>query len=634
MLVEGYASATSVLQGAKIEFCLSTGAGTPSGRTRLRIENVVNSRTGISVVRDVGSQDIPSRAWLGFGWSPTFEYEVPIDAPPGLYRLINQTTGTTQHILSFVVLPRHPGRVARTLVHISYLTPAAYTSSGGRSLYWPREGRPRVRAQKVSLGRPSPYPRLAHDSSPDVYINEAKLLNWLREEDIAVECCSSIELHDDPNLLDNYDCLVLAFHDEYWTKAMRDHCERFIRNGGNLIVLSGNTCYRQVRLEDDNRTVVFYKYANDDPMKDINSDEVSIVWSEPPVNRPPNDMLGVGFTHGAFSLAAGDHRSMTIRFPDHWVFEGVGAQRQTSAFVHYETDAAAYVEEPEGYPRVTGEEQTPLNLTVLATADLRDWHSKPGRATMSIHSRNGTVFNAATTNWINALSSDPVVTQVTKNVFERLSTPTPWNWELVGHARNATAMAAAEGKLFLTTSENELWRRHPVGADVPWLKIGHANNVTSMTAMDGYLFCVTNDNLLWARRPHETDVGWQRIGRGPTDGIRSLAAASGLLYAVDRNGVLHRRPAVPASREFTPMTAFAPQTDIVAMSAYSDILFATTSNNRLLRSDEDFIGESKGWTDLLHCNGSIGLATIEWMLYVATTDDGLWRLDLTGLSQP
>ena len=49
---------------------------------------------------------------------------------------------------------------------------------------------------------------------------------------------------------------------------MRDNVERFVANGGNFVVLSGNTCFRQVRLEDNERTLVFYKYAGADPDPD------------------------------------------------------------------------------------------------------------------------------------------------------------------------------------------------------------------------------------------------------------------------------------------------------------------------------------------------------------------------------
>ena len=40
----------------------------------------------------------------------------------------------------------------------------------------------------------------------------------------------------------------------------------------------------------------------------------------------------------------------------------------TAGILNYETDAAAFVEEDEGYPRVTGEESTPTSFVVLASA--------------------------------------------------------------------------------------------------------------------------------------------------------------------------------------------------------------------------------------------------------------------------
>lgn len=634
MTLIGYPSRTSVHPGQSLGFHLGLDAGSIPFTAAVTVENVVDRSIAQRLAARIERQPEPPEAWTGFGWPATVSLRIPADWPSGLYRVTCEVSGVKKNVASFVVRPPRGEATSKTLIHISYLTPAAYNSAGGKSFYKPRvESSADPRARKVSLDRPSYLPRLAHDDSPDRFINEAKLLTWLKGQGMSADCCSSIDLHSEPGLLDEYDCLVLAFHDEYWTKAMRDHCEAFIRRGGNLVSLSGNTCYRQVRLEDDDRTVVFYKYADLDPMRSGNLDEVTVAWAEPPVNRPQNSMLGVGFTHGAFSLRPEDHRSYRIRFPDHWVFDGV-SDDQTSRFLHYETDAAGFAEEPEGYPRVTGDERTPLNLTVLASADLRDWQSKPGRATMTIHSRNGTVFNASSTNWINALDADPVVTQVTKNVLGRLSRRQEWNWEYVGHAQDATAMAATEGRLYLSTSENDLWRRFPIGADVPWTKVGHANNVVAMTAAGGTLFCATSDNHLWARTAGDFDADWHVIGRGPSRGVLGLAAAGGMLWAVDADGRLVRRPANRETVEFSDRQPFQLGTEIVSMTSYSDILFAATSDNRLLRSDRDFIAESHGWTDILHCDFAIGIAVVEWMLYVVTSENALWRLDLSGLVQP
>lgn len=635
MKIIGYASTTSIKLGEKILFHLGLEPESNPGPANFRVENITDPTMSISLTETVDRQPLLTNTGMDFGWEPTIEFTIPTDWRPGLYRLIAIQEPRNRNISNFVVRPHSAGTTSKTLVNISYLTAAAYTNRGGKSFYEPKPDN--ERARKVSFNRPSDLPRLAHSTAPDTYIQEAALITWLHQQGIGSECCSSIDLHAEPDLLQHYHCLVIAYHDEYWTKAMRDNCERFVQNGGNMIVLSGNTCYRQVRLEDENRTVVFYKYASLDPLTGENNDEVTTAWAEPPVNRPQNNLLGVGFTHGAFkpeTLNSNDNHHFQIRFPDHWVMKDVEPLK-TSAFIDYETDAAAYVEEPEGYPRVTGEEGTPLNLTVLASADLRDWKEKPGRATMSIYSRNGTVFNAATTQWVDALETDPAVAQITKNVFARLSRPVSWDWELVGHANKATAMTAVDGRLFLSNSNNELWRRFPVGADVPWTKIGHVNKVTSMMSSGGRIYFATADNRIMSRPTTEAEVDWQDLGVGPASGIKAMAAAGGMHYVIDNEGLLHRRMAGEnIVGNFQKVDAFEPNPDIVALTSYSDILFASTSSNRLLRTNRDFIAESDQWHDIHHCDFSVGLAVVEWMLYVATSKSGLWRIDLSSLAQP
>jgi hypothetical protein len=271
---------------------------------------------------------------------------------------------------------------------------------------------------------------------------------------------------------------------------MRESTERFVANGGNLIVLGGNTGYRAVRLENNNTRVVFYKYPAADPAP--RSEDVTVAWADPPLNRPPNALFGAGWTYGAFS---GPNSAYTIRFLAHWVFEVV-IDGQTTAFMNYETDAAGYIEEPEGYPRVSGVDGTPLASTVLASADLRNWGGKPGFATLGLYSRNGTVFHAGTTDWIPALATDPAVNRITQNVFSRLGRLVPWNWEDIGHANFGTALSSLNGRLFIATRENLLWMRHPFGAEVVWRHIGHANNVIAMSGQDDTLYCVTRDNRL------------------------------------------------------------------------------------------------------------------------------------------
>jgi hypothetical protein len=616
MAVTGYASSTSVDCGDTIDFHLR---GDSPRATSLTVERVGTPPVSAPLSASLSTvSPLAANAWEGFDWAVAATLSVPGDWRQGLYRVRRGT----DDVLSFVVRPATPGSESKVLLHIPYLTYAAYNPAGDKSLYGYNSGGEDQRATKVSLFRSWDY------GAPGL-TDEAKLILWLESEGITVECCSSIDLHTNPDLLSSYECLVLAGHDEYWTKPMRDQAERFVASGGNMIVLSGNTCYRAVRLEDDDTVVVFYKYPGTDPI--ATREDVTVAWAEPPLNRPQNTLLGVGWTEGAFG---GPDTAYTVRFPSHWAFEGLSDPTTTSAFMNYETDAADYVIEDEGYPRVTGEEGTPLCFTVLAEADLRFWSGKPGRATMGVFSRNGTVFNAATTDWMHALGSDPVVTQVTRNVFGRLKQRVPWDWEDIGHANLGTALTSTDGKLLIATQENRLWRRYPVGADVVWRDIAQATDVIAMAASGNTLFFVTNDNRLWWRMTVEQEAEWTEIGTGPEAGTKALAAAGGNLYVADTDGTLWRWPAWRSAPGWTPMTNFTGDSTVNAMTSYSDILLASTTDNRLLRSNRDWIVESSGWAEIHDCNSSIGLATVEWMLFVATSNNRLLRLDLYGLRSP
>jgi hypothetical protein len=257
---------------------------------------------------------------------------------------------------------------------------------------------------------------------------------------------------------------------------------------------------------------------------------------------------------------------------------------------------------------------------------------------MCIYRRNGTVFAAGTTDWVLALVGEPgfiagpAIETITRNVLSRLSTRQPFDWELIGHANDGTALTAVGDRLFLATTANRLWRRYPVAAEVPWADIGHANNVVAMASDGSVLYAVTQDHRLWRRPSNEADVNWIDIGTCPT-GTDALACAGGSLYTVDALGDLRYRPASSAPHVWSTAASLG-RTDITALTSATDILYAATSSNRLLRTNKDFISESTSWVDILHCNFAVGLANVDGALFVATNENRLWLLDLHGLRIP
>ena len=219
---------------------------------------------------------------------------------------------------------------------------------------------------------------------------------------------------------------------------MRDNVEAFIGNGGHVAFLSANTCWWQVRFENNNRRMVCYKSDErpntHDPILATDPARATVVWSDSPVLRPENSMTGVSFRNGGGwwggpIIPERRIRGYTVTSAEHWLFDGTGLSNGDvfgqgtsvdTCIIGYETDAAEIVDQSDP-PVVTGNDGTPRNFLVLAAADLTDWPGsdnvppglspsdqqawlnwdwgRPGYAMMGIYHRKGTVFTAGTILW-------------------------------------------------------------------------------------------------------------------------------------------------------------------------------------------------------------------------------------------
>ena len=244
-------------------------------------------------------------------------------------------------------------------------------------------------------------------------------------------------------MLEHYKLVLSVGHDEYWSAPMRDHLEAFIANGGNAAFFSGNSVCWQVRSEDDGRALVCWKQTyNQDPVyKTDDYSTLSTLWSHYLVDRPENQLTGVGFLQGGYHLSHGQFMDgpgeYTVHRPEHWVFEGTNLARNDTfggddTIVGYECDGCEWTLQ-DGLPVPTYRDGTPESFTILATAPVR-WHSddcewyerwergRTGAATMGIYTKGGTVFTAATTDWSHGLAGgDTAVERITHNILQRLS---------------------------------------------------------------------------------------------------------------------------------------------------------------------------------------------------------------------
>jgi hypothetical protein len=486
-MLEAYVWPQSAVAGDEVALHVSTDA--PAFDVEVAREgaarSVVWSRTGVRGQ----AYDVPDDASAnGCAWPPALAIPMGDDWPSGYYSVVLRAGDESAD--AFVVVRPDGRSPSLILLVLSTSTYAAYNDWGGPSLY---TGGTRVSLQRPLargfLRKPRPE-RRKMQPEPDrealwffgwaeplglsVWSGGAGWWNWERRfvewadrEGFAFDVAVSQDLERHPDVLDGHRLFVCVGHDEYWSRGMRTALDGFIRRGGNAAILSGNTCFWQVRFEDDGRAMTCFKYRADvDPVVGT-ADERLITgpWSDRRIGWPEAATIGLSFTRGGYSrYGLGVPRAsgaFTVWRPEHWAFDGTGLQfgdalGMADAIVAYEVDGCE-LDLVDGLPVPTHADGAPETLTVLATAPARLWaeHEQPSRyagepgdletaaravfgerwrdeihrlehnnACVAVYERpgGGTVFNAGVTDWAYGLD-DPAVARITRNVVTRLSAP-------------------------------------------------------------------------------------------------------------------------------------------------------------------------------------------------------------------
>jgi hypothetical protein len=69
---------------------------------------------------------------------------------------------------------------------------------------------------------------------------------WLEQAGYDFDMIADSDLHREPDLLRGYRAVLINGHSEYWSLPMLDGLERYLKSGGNAIVLSGNSLFWRV----------------------------------------------------------------------------------------------------------------------------------------------------------------------------------------------------------------------------------------------------------------------------------------------------------------------------------------------------------------------------------------------------
>ena len=440
--VEGYTSEVSYAPGELMQIHVSSSAPLFS----IEISRLGCKREVVLQERDVSGSMFPvpeDASSQGCGWPVGWQFTIPEGWDSGYYEILFQVndqgdtfiqrgTRQAQSIAYFILRPSVSSDCSSILLQLSTNTYAAYNNWGGYSLY-AYHGRGGVQGHRVSFNRPD---RGLFDRW------ELPFVSWAEKSGYKLDYCSNLDLERHPELLDGRALVLSVGHDEYWSAGMRDNLEDYVKCGGNVAFFSGNSVCWQVRNEDDGRALTCWKQRfNQDPAYRENRTMLTTLWSHHLVKRPENQLTGVGFLNGGYHLSHGQHMdgsgAYTVHRPEHWVFTDTELQTGDEfggedTIVGYECDGCEMVWQ-EGLPYATGNDGTPKNFQILATASAR-WHPEDsewyeawqpgheGRAVMGLYQQGGTVFTAGTTDWSHGLAGKHLtVDTITKNILDKLS---------------------------------------------------------------------------------------------------------------------------------------------------------------------------------------------------------------------
>ncbi len=424
----GYSNKTSVFQGETLKFYISTSSTSYQIKIYKLGENAGLIFTSSSI--QGGLQYIPPDAYKnGSNWAKSFEIVIPNDWEPGVYRAVFPVSGVQYENsgeIIFAVKTPNLGSFSKIAVILTVNNWNAYNNFGGKSLYNYNSTNSQ-KAIKVSFDRPFTF-----SSISDFHNWTEKLINWFVTENVVAEYITNVDLYQDPNLLSNYDVVIDVGHDEYVTLPERNQVQNFVNNGGRLMILSGNTYWWQVRLENNGRTMVGYKDPYKDPELGVNDKVVTTRWYDYPLYNPETKLTGVTFREGGVVnnkddgtlLKSKGYGDFAVYNSHYWVYNGTGLKDgdefgYDASIVGVEVDGNDFTWQ-NGIPTVTGKDQVPVNFRILGlspAANKADYQY--GHAVMGLYynKNGGAVFTASTMNWAKGLPNDADVQKITHNVL-------------------------------------------------------------------------------------------------------------------------------------------------------------------------------------------------------------------------
>jgi hypothetical protein len=266
-----YAGETDALPGDNVDIHVSTS---PAARYRIliyrlgwyggigarRLECLPSCDTSeLGSARSAPPPD--STGYVDAHWPVTDSAPIGSDWTTGYYlvRVLLESGAQSGRSATTYFILRQRRSHSRMLVQVPVNTWEAYNGWGEKSLY-PFSSSDGRQAIRVSFDRPFVW-SLPGGQGPLGW--ELPLIRFIERNGYDVSYQSDVLTSRRPESLLRHRLVVVAGHDEYWTKRMRDGFEAARDAGVNLAFMGANDAYWQVRLEDRGRTIFAYKSTYD-----------------------------------------------------------------------------------------------------------------------------------------------------------------------------------------------------------------------------------------------------------------------------------------------------------------------------------------------------------------------------------
>ncbi len=394
-ITDGYSFPLSVLPGDSLNVYLNSNEKLKDHAIKLydlEGKEVASFKGNLFPQERVGQ-----KPWeTGFGYKPSLRIVAP-HLKSGVYLWENK--------VPIIIRADNP----KIIVVYTANRENAYCNAGGKGLY-AYNSSDKKSAPIVSFKRPINLPKHSEAFLRWFAKQHYKEVGYIIDSDL-----------DNYAVLKKADLLLIVGHSEYWTLAARRNFDRFVNDGKDALVLSGNTMWWHVRYSKDKDQLICYKLVPD-PIKSKKLKTVN--WVDPQLEYPITSSVGVEFPRAGYATKEDkgwDGYKIITKSP---LLEGTKLKPGDILSLRSdETDGAPLLGfDSKGYPIIDQQSLGFEKVEIIGFDHV--FRTKDGVATWIVFKKtksSGIIINTASTDWCSSQGmGNADIQKITLNMINKL----------------------------------------------------------------------------------------------------------------------------------------------------------------------------------------------------------------------